>query len=42
MGWVSFNSAAQILPEEYPAYAGPKYIDPLDNLESAVRRITRV
>ncbi len=27
-GWVSFNGPAQVNPEEYPAYAGPSYIDP--------------
>jgi alpha-galactosidase len=26
--WASFNGAAQRTPEEYPAYAGTKYIDP--------------
>ena len=27
-GWVSFNGPSQMNPEEYPAYAGPSYIDP--------------
>ncbi len=27
-GWASFNGPAQLTPEEYPAYAGPSYIDP--------------
>lgn len=26
--WVSFTAATHLMPEEYPAYAGPKYIDP--------------
>ncbi len=28
MPWVSFNGAAHLTPEEYPAYGGLKYIDP--------------
>src|SRR5690349_211985 len=27
-GWASFNGAAQLDPEEYPAYGGIKYIEP--------------
>src|SRR5258706_11834589 len=27
-GWVSFNGPAQLIPEEYPAYGGVKYIEP--------------
>ncbi|MCL4246884.1 MAG: alpha-galactosidase [Anaerolineae bacterium] len=27
-GWASFNGPGQLLPEEYPAYAGPKYVEP--------------
>ena len=27
-GWASFNGAAHLTPEEYPAYAGTSYIDP--------------
>ena len=27
-GWASFNGPAQLTPEEYPAYAGPSYIEP--------------
>ena len=27
-GWASFNGPAHLTPEEYPAYAGPSYIDP--------------
>ena len=27
-GWASFSSPAHLTPEEYPAYAGPSYIDP--------------
>ncbi|MCC6613917.1 MAG: alpha-galactosidase [Anaerolineae bacterium] len=27
-GWVSFNGPGQMLPEEYPAYAGLKYVEP--------------
>ncbi|HSV85393.1 MAG TPA: alpha-galactosidase [Levilinea sp.] len=28
IGWASFDGPAQLLPEEYPAYAGTKYIEP--------------
>lgn len=28
IGWASFNGPGEIVPEEYPAYAGSKYIDP--------------
>jgi alpha-galactosidase len=28
IGWSSFNSAGQVLPYEYPAYAGAVYVDP--------------
>ncbi len=27
-GWASFNGPGQILPEEYPAYGGTKYVEP--------------
>ncbi len=27
-GWASFNNAEQLTPEEYPGYAGMKFIDP--------------
>ena len=27
-GWASFNNPDQLTPEEYPGYAGMKYIDP--------------
>ncbi|MBC7870393.1 MAG: alpha-galactosidase, partial [Chitinophagaceae bacterium] len=27
-GWASFNGAAHVTPEEYPAYAGTSYVDP--------------
>ncbi|MCA9904132.1 MAG: alpha-galactosidase [Anaerolineae bacterium] len=27
-GWASFNGPGQVLPEEYPAYAGTKYVEP--------------
>ncbi len=27
-GWASFNGPGQLLPEEYPAYGGTKYIEP--------------
>lgn len=27
-GWASFNNPEQLTPEEYPAYAGMKFIDP--------------
>jgi alpha-galactosidase len=32
-GWASFNGAADVLPEEFPAYAGNKYIEPCLKLE---------
>ena len=28
IGWASFNGPGEIVPEEYPSYAGTKYIDP--------------
>ncbi len=28
IGWASFNGPGEIVPEEYPGYAGTKYIDP--------------
>ncbi len=34
-GWASFNGAADILTEEYPAYAGNKYIEPCLKLSFA-------
>jgi alpha-galactosidase len=27
-GWASFNGPAQLIPEEYPAYGGTKFIEP--------------
>jgi alpha-galactosidase len=34
-GWASFNGAADVLLEEFPAYAGNKYIEPCLKLEFA-------
>jgi alpha-galactosidase len=46
-GWASFNAPAHLAPEEYPAYAGPKYIEPClkatfaDGTRDAVLRFER-
>lgn len=47
-GWASFSGPGQVLPEEYPAYAGAKYIEPClkliyaDGVRDAVLRFERV
>lgn len=46
IGWASFNGPAQLLPEEYPAYAGVKYVEPClkvgfpDGVRDAVLQVT--